>query len=304
MNEIDVVGIGRAPLDILYLVDHFPIGDDLIRVQDASIQGGGPVPNALCALARLGVSTAIIDTVGSDWQGENIRKYLDTEKVDTRFLKTATGKRSTVSTILVHKSSAKRAIINYRGDTDEIELSKAELGLLSNTKILHISSSYNSAVLQAAKLVKSSGGKVSFDGGDGLFKEEDRSVISFTDYCITAIGYAQNYTHQNSIPKMLDAFLSEGVIVAGITCGSDGSWFKQANCEAFHTSAFIMPEVVDTTGCGDVFHGVFLYGMLMNFPVEKAALYASAAGAIVSTRLGGRTSAPTLTEIVELVDKN
>ena len=130
MNEIDVVGIGRAPLDILYLVDHFPIGDDLIRVQDASIQGGGPVPNALCALARLGVSTAIIDTVGSDWQGENIRKYLDTEKVDTRFLKTATGKRSTVSTILVHKSSAKRAIINYRGDTDEIELSKAELGLL------------------------------------------------------------------------------------------------------------------------------------------------------------------------------
>ncbi len=303
MNEIDVVGIGRAPLDFLYVVDHFPVGDDLIRVNEASMQGGGPVPNALCALARLGVSTALIDTVGSDWQGENICKSLATSKVDIRYITVSAGKRSTVSTILVHASTGKRAIINYRGDTGEIELTPEVNDLLHTARLLHISSSYHTAALTAAKTIKAHGGKVSFDGGVGLFKEEDRLMIPLTDYCITAFGYAQEYTRRNSIPEMLNVFLSEGVQVAGITCGTDGSWFKEAGGNIFHQPAFLMPAVIDTTGCGDVFHGVFLYGVLMNFPLEKAARYASAAGAIVSTRLGGRTSAPTLSEIIELAAK-
>ena len=77
MRGVDVVGIGRAPLDIVYVVDHFPTGDDLIRVEEASMQGGGPVPNALCALSHLGASTTLLDTIGDDWQGQKIREYLE-----------------------------------------------------------------------------------------------------------------------------------------------------------------------------------------------------------------------------------
>ena len=92
----------------------------------------------------------------------------------------------------------------------------------------------------------------------------------------------------------------EGVEVARITCGIEGSWFKEAGGIEFHQPAFILPTVVDTTGCGDIFHGVFLYGVLKGFPLEKSVRYASAAGALASTRLGGRQSIPTLDEIVQL----
>jgi sulfofructose kinase len=300
MRSVDVVGIGRAPLDILYVVDHFPAGDDLIRVEEASMQGGGPVPNALCALSHLGVTTALLDTIGDDWQGQKIREYLEADHVNTEFMHITPAGRSTVSTILVHKTTGKRAIINYRGDAPDHLLEQNEIHLISKAKILHITGTYPETVSFAAGQIRTSGGKVSFDGGAGLYKEADRRILPKVDYCISAFGYAQNYTGKDSISAMLDAFLMVGVEVAGITCGTDGSWFKEASGVEFHQPAFILPTVVDTTGCGDIFHGVFLYGALNHFPLEKSVRFASAAGAIASTRLGGRLSIPTLDEIALL----
>ena len=300
MRSVDVVGIGRAPLDIVYVVDHFPTGDDLIRVEEASMQGGGPVPNALCALSHLGASTALLDTIGDDWQGQKILEYLEEYHVKTEFMHITPAGRSTVSTILVHKTTGKRAIINYRGDSSDHHLEQKEIDLISRAKILHITGTYPETVSFAAGKIRSSGGKVSFDGGAGLYKEADRKILPKVNYCIAAFGYAQNYTGKDSISAMLDAFLMEGVEVAGITCGTDGSWFKEAGGVEFHQPAFILPTVVDTTGCGDIFHGVFLYGVLKGFPLEKSVRYASAAGALASTRLGGRQSIPTLDEIVQL----
>lgn len=300
MSGLDVVGIGRAPLDTIYIIDHFPSGDDLIRVEESSLQGGGPVPNALCALSHLGASTALIDTIGDDWQGGKIREFLEDQNVMTDFMHVEAGCRSTVSTILVERSTGKRAIINYRGDTSEPFLTPIEIDLISESSIFHITGTYPETVKWAADLNKPWGGKVSFDGGAGLFKETDRQIIPKVDYCVTAIDYAQSYTGKDSISEMLDSFLLEGVEVAGITSGVDGSWFKATSGVEFHQPAFLMTETIDTTGCGDVFHGIFLYGILKQFPLEKAARYASAGAAIVSTRLGGSLSAPSLDEIVKL----
>lgn len=300
MPGLDVVGIGRAPLDIIYIIDHFPCGDDLIRVEEASLQGGGPVPNALCALAHLGTATALIDTVGDDWQGRKIREFLEEQNVMTDFMEVEAGCRSTVSTILVERATGKRAIINYRGDISEPFLDQIQIDLISEAQILHITGTYPDTVRLAAGLNKPWGGKVSFDGGAGLYKEADRQIIPKVDYCITAFDYAQKYTGKDSISEMLDAFLSEGVEIAGITQGTEGSWFKDSGGNDFHQPAFSMPSIVDTTGCGDVFHGIFLYGMLKHFPVQKAVRYASAGAAIVSTRMGGSLSTPSLEEIIQL----
>ena len=300
MPEFDVIGIGRAPLDIIYVIDHFPCGDDLIRVQEASIQGGGPVPNALCALSRLGASAAMIDNVGDDWQGKKIITFLEDEGVDTSNVRKLENRRSTVSTILVQKSTGKRAIINYPGDVGEHQLENDAIQLLKKTRILHITGTYPDAVRMAAGIVRQSGGKVSFDGGAGLYKESDRPIIPLVNYCITAFGYAQEYTGKDSIPAMLDVFINEGVEIAGITCGMDGSWIKQKDGLLLRQPSFPV-DVVDTTGCGDVYHGVFLFGILQGFPLETTAIYASAAGSITATKLGGRLSAPTLGEIKQLL---
>ena len=61
----------------------------------------------------------------------------------------------------------------------------------------------------------------------------------------------------------------------------------------FHQPAFLFPSVLDTTGCGDSYHGAFLFGLLRGLPLEKTAALASAVAALNSQALGGRGGIPT-----------
>ncbi|MEE8315285.1 MAG: carbohydrate kinase family protein, partial [Syntrophobacteria bacterium] len=56
---------------------------------------------------------------------------------------------------------------------------------------------------------------------------------------------------------------------------------------------------VDTTGCGDVFHAGFTYGLVQGWEVDKCLDFAAWAAAMVSLKLGGRTSIPTLEQVKE-----
>ena len=49
-------------------------------------------------------------------------------------------------------------------------------------------------------------------------------------------------------------------------------------------------KAIDTTGAGDIFHGAFTYGLAMNWPMEKVLRSAKMAGAMSTTRIGGRNS--------------
>ena len=57
-------------------------------------------------------------------------------------------------------------------------------------------------------------------------------------------------------------------------------------------------EVVDTTGCGDVFHGAFAFGLARGWDVARNARFASATAALKCRALGGRTGIPTYGEVV------
>ncbi len=83
---LDYLGMGIIPLDLLYTVDHFPRPGGKVNAVDLCLQGGGPVPNALVGLSRLGMSTALIAVLGNDWVGRFGMEELQKEKVDCRFI--------------------------------------------------------------------------------------------------------------------------------------------------------------------------------------------------------------------------
>jgi sugar/nucleoside kinase (ribokinase family) len=56
-------------------------------------------------------------------------------------------------------------------------------------------------------------------------------------------------------------------------------------------------DVVDTTGCGDVFHGIFLAALTGGQTIRAAAEEASAGAALAATALGGRGYLPTRAEV-------
>jgi 5-dehydro-2-deoxygluconokinase len=60
-------------------------------------------------------------------------------------------------------------------------------------------------------------------------------------------------------------------------------------------------EVVCGLGAGDAFGGALCHGLLAGWPLEEVLLFASAAGAIVASRIECSTAMPTPAEVAALL---
>lgn len=298
----EIICLGRCTVDILNLIDHFPCGDDLIRVIDSSIQGGGPIATAAAAAARLGASVGVVDCIGDDWRGKIILEQFEQQNVSIELIQVNPGKVSTQSVLLVEAGSGKRAIINARGDTPQPVLTQNIKKALDHCKVLHITGTYPQLVLDAITRVKTHGGIISFDGGAGLFKDEDPLILRQVDWLICAQEYAQKLTGEQSPQEMLVGMLKIGVKIAGITYGEAGSWFAETDGHIFHQPAFPVQKVVDTTGCGDSYHGAFIYAMCRGYNLQQAVQLSAAVAAINAQTLGGRAGLPDMHTAKKLIN--
>jgi sugar/nucleoside kinase (ribokinase family) len=292
--RFDIVGIGVATVDLLALVDRFPAQEAVQQAHAMEMQGGGPVATALVAAARLGASAAMLDSVGGDWRGQQIVRHLAEEGVGVDAVAVHPGATSAVACVLVERGSGARTIIHRPGSAPELRPHELPRGLIERARILHMNGRHLQASLEAARWARDSGVGVSFDGGAHRYRPELREAVRLTDYCIVARDFAEQYTRAADLPAAAGALLAEGPSLAVITDGVRGSVVASRAGDLFHQRAFPVPRVVDTTGCGDSYHGAFLFGLLRGYPLRQTAALASAVAAINAQHLGGRAGLPSL----------
>jgi sugar/nucleoside kinase (ribokinase family) len=298
-KKIDVVGLGASTVDVLSLVEHFPRGRVVQQAQATVIQGGGPVATALVAVSRLGGTAAMIDSIGEDWAGGLILRDFQSEGVDTETIEIHRGETTSISNILVSAADGARAIMFVPGSAPEPSFTVSQTNAIQSARVLHINGRYWDACLRAIDLAKAHNVLVSFDGGAGRFKPEMRRLVPLTDICIAAREFAETYTGETELPRLAELLLKEGPQIAVVTDGRNGSWICARDGSSFHQPAFLFPKTLDTTGCGDSYHGAFLTGLLKGFAVEKTATLASAVAGMNSQHLGGRSGIPKWEEVVE-----
>jgi sugar/nucleoside kinase (ribokinase family) len=297
MTTYDVVGLGVSTLDIIALVDHFPSGEEIQRAQDLVLQGGGPVATAIVTLARLGARAAMLDAVGGDWRGELIRDEFAREGVDISHLVLHPSCSSATACVLVERATAARTIVYLPGTTPELKAADLKQGLIESARFLHLNGRHMGACLEASRRARAGGVRVSFDGGANRYRSEMQQLLPLADIAIVARDFAEKCTGEKD-PRHAAATLQglgPGLVV--ITDGTRGSWIFPASGAPFHQPAYRATPTVDTTGCGDAYHGAFLYALLKDMPLRQAAAIASAAAALNARRLGGRRGLPTLAEV-------
>jgi sulfofructose kinase len=76
-----------------------------------------------------------------------------------------------------------------------------------------------------------------------------------------------------------------------VTAGERGCWYAEYDGPVQHFPAFQV-EVVDTTGCGDVFHGAYIASLAQGESIGRAIQVASASAALKATSGGGRSGIP------------
>ncbi len=286
--SLDVIGLGVSTLDILSLVDDFPSGDDVQRAAAVAVQGGGPVSTAIVTAAALGARTAMIDRVGDDWRGTTIMGEYRQAGVGTEFLEVVPGCTSSIATILVRKTDGARAIVYSPGTTPELSPADVPAAAIAASRLLHINGRYLDACLHACQIARRAGVRVSFDGGAHRYRPEMRPLVALTDICIVALDFARQYTGEVEVEAMARLLLAEGPELVVITDGVRGSWIYPRSSEPFHQPAFLQTDLVDTTGCGDTYHGAFLFGLARNLPLAECATLASELAAQNCRFLGGR----------------
>jgi len=83
-----------------------------------------------------------------------------------------------------------------------------------------------------------------------------------------------------------------GPQVVGVTLGEKG-YVALERSRVIERPAYRV-EADDTTGCGDGFHAVFIYGLTNGWSTEDSLDFGAWAAARVSLRLGGRAGIPHL----------
>ena len=85
-----------------------------------------------------------------------------------------------------------------------------------------------------------------------------------------------------------------GRSVVVVTCGAEGCWAVDGPDDGSlrHQPAFSV-AAVDTTGCGDVFHGAYASALARGADLDDRLTFASAAAALKAMRPGGRPASPT-----------
>jgi sugar/nucleoside kinase (ribokinase family) len=273
---VNVVCVGLATRDTILAVPHHPAADELVMATDVAVAGGGPAATAAVALARLGVETAFVGTVGDDATGAFIREGLAAEGVDVSEVAVVPGGRSPESAIYV--GTGTRAIAAFRGDMGSPRLSERALRLCREAEWVHVDQTGYGVVPRDVRLSIDAGNPI-----DGL------DVSGAALYGPTEAGLVRDFGGA-------EAALAAGAQLVVVTRGAQG-------CTAYTAGGKVEAEgvrvdgAVSTLGAGDVFHGALLAAFVHGRELADALAFANRAAALSCRALDGRSAIPTLEEL-------
>jgi ribokinase len=284
----DVLGIGSATVDDLLFLPSYPVPDTKNKLDRVERYGGGLVATALVAVARFGGRAAFAGVLGDDDISRWVETDLAREGVDVSVVARNTEARPIHAFIVVESATQTRTImytVDGRTGADD-ELPTAET--IHAAKVLLIDDVGTDAIMRPTQIALDAGIPVVAD----FEWTHNPALVQMPDHLIVSQRFASRFTGAATPAGAAQRLWHDQREVVVITCGSEGCWVLTAEGQPIHQAAFPV-QVVDTTGCGDVFHGAYAAALTWNFSLTERIRFATAAAALKATRAGGRQGIPT-----------
>ncbi len=294
-KSFQVYGLGQCCLDYVGKVDTYPPPDVKCEFTEMVIQGGGPVATALVALARWSISCTFTGVIGDDQFGSIIKETLEDENVDTGGLLVRQGSDSQFAFILAEPGVGRRTIFWRRPTGSPPSPEEIDYSSIRKAEVFHTDGLFTEVSLAAASAAKEAGVQIVVDAGSLRGGMLDLARLS--DYFLASETFADELVGQGKPLQACYQLAELGPHVVGVTLGPKG-YVALDGGRIIERPAYQV-EPVDTTGCGDVFHAGFIYGLLKRWKVEKSLDFAAWTAAQVSLKLGGRAGIPQLERVKE-----
>ena len=300
----EIIGVGHCCQDYICSIENYPLEDSSTHILDMDgSQGGGGMATAMVAAARLGSGVGIIANLSDDEVGKKILNGLETEGIDTSLIRVLKGYRSSLGIVMVNRTNGSRTKFPYHDNLPEIEFSETSIEAMRRASILHLDGTRYENAIQAARIGKSLGLKISLDAASFKKKrEENITLLQVADIIITDEKYPGKLLGINddeqALLKMEEQFHPK---ILAMTLGKRGYLYIKEG-KVLHEDAYPV-EAVDSTGAGDTFHGAFLSEYLRTKDTSRGLRFASAAAALKCTVQGGRAGIPKYEEVINFMNK-
>ncbi len=305
-----IIGIGNALVDILTQLDN----DDLLKelglpkgsmqlvdakkmalIQEKSKDlpkekaSGGSAANTIHGLAKLGVETAFIGSVGKDDTGKFFEEDLKNSGINPILFYSDTP--SGIASGMI-SPDGERTFGTFLGAALELSADKLQLQHFKGYDLLHVEGYLvqNHQLLERILiLAKENNLKVSLDLASYNVVEDNLAFLKdmvekYVDIVFANEEEAKAFTGLE--PEEALDFIAELTDIAVVKLGGKGSLVKQK--EKVVVIDPVKSTPLDTTGAGDLYASGFLYGLAKNMSFKKAGFIGSLLAGTVIEVMGAK----------------
>ncbi|HQE46773.1 MAG TPA: 5-dehydro-2-deoxygluconokinase [Rhodoglobus sp.] len=306
----DLLTLGRVGVDI------YPLQGG-VRLEDVTTFGkflGGSPANVAVAASRHGLRAGVITRTGEDPFGVFAKRELERLGVDSRFTTAVPGARTTVAfceilppddfPLYFYRDAVAPDLTIDAGDLDLHAITSATAFWATVTGL---SAEPSRAAHHAAWDARARSELTILDldyrpsfWGDPA--EASREVERALEKVTVAVGNLEECriaVGESDPHRAADALLERGIRLAVVKQGPRGVLAKTVD-----ETVEVPPtpvDVVNGLGAGDGFGGALCSSLVRGWPLERCIAFASAAGAIVASRLECSTAMPTTAEVESIL---
>jgi len=298
----DVLGIGIVAVDDLLMVDNYPSADSKMRADKVVRQGGGLTGTALVASSRLGAKSGYGGILGQDELSNWTVSELEREGIDCSLTIRSGDVKPYHALIIVDTTHHTRTIIFSDEGVMARPIETIDESYVSKAKVILIDQLGIDVMLHTTLIAKKLGIPTVAD-----IEREDhpktRELLSQIDHLILSTSFAGKITGLDDPAKQAEKLYNNDRTCTAVTAGIRGCWFITKDGRIQHQPAFKV-QTVDTTGCGDVFHGSYAACIAWDWDVPKCIEFASATAALKATKPGGRAGIPDKATVEKFLKEN
>ncbi len=311
MQQPKITVLGSANVDLVIRTERLPNRGETLIGDAFDIFTGGKGFNQATAAARLGAKVTFIGRIGDDPFADILRSAIESEKIDSQYVKTDPDSGTGTATIVVQPDGENSIIVVPRANMHitPADINEAENNIANaNVLMLQLETPIDASI-RAAEIAKANGTIVMLDPAPA--RQLPASLLSNVDILkpnrteASVLLRRKVTTPETAIAaaKTLQTKIAnDGLSAVVLTLGEQGLILCTPT-QTFHVPA-IKTDVVDTTGAGDAFCGALATILANGNSLENSVTFAAAAGAAAVSVLGATPSMPTHELLNQFFQKN
>lgn len=309
---IDVCTIGRCGVD-LYPLEMNTHLEDVTRFGKFL---GGSATNVAVAAARLGHSACAVTGVGDDPFGRFVRAEMSRLGVDASHVVVNPSFNTPVTFCEVFPPDNFPLFFYRQPTTPDLEISIDDLPeavesanilwlTLSGFSVEPSRSAHHEALRRRGRrgwTVLDLDHRPRFWDNEQQAGDQARAALPHIDVAIGNLEECRIAVGEEDPDAAARALLERGVRIAVVKQGLMGTLARTVDERVYVPTTNV--QIRNGLGAGDGFGGAVCHGLLRGWSLAETIAFASAAGAIVASRLECSTAMPRVDEVERLMDSN